>query len=173
MQTLDLRNVLGDIPWAVVGGVATRMYMAERATLDLDILIRPRDSATVKAKLERAGFEFQQPLLITRTAWKSPDGQMLDVFELADAWVDEALMSLARDPQGLPVLKLPYLVLMKLQPSRTQDLADVTRMLGGATEDELEDVRNTVATFLNESSSDLESLIQLGKLERQNSRRTR
>ena len=35
----DLRQVLTGIPWVVVGGVATRAYMPERATKDLDILV--------------------------------------------------------------------------------------------------------------------------------------
>ena len=36
----DLRPVLTGIPWVVVGAVATRAYMPERATKDLDILDR-------------------------------------------------------------------------------------------------------------------------------------
>ena len=35
-------------------------------------------------------------------------------------------------PDGLPVIALRYLVLMKLEAGRTQDLADVSRMHGGA-----------------------------------------
>ena len=167
MQALDLRKILATVPWAVAGGVATRAYMAERATLDLDILIHTRDSATVRTRLEQAGFQFQQPLLIPGSTWKSSDGRMLDVLEIDEAWVDEALQSVGKDPQGLPVLKLPFLVLMKLLSSRTQDLADVTRMVGGAAEADLEHVRSMVRAYLPESSSDLESLIQLGKLERQ------
>ena len=37
-------------------------------------------------------------------------------------------------PDGLPIIDLPYLVLMKLSASRTQDLADISRMLGLADE---------------------------------------
>ncbi|MBA3532298.1 MAG: hypothetical protein H0T73_10295, partial [Ardenticatenales bacterium] len=35
----DLRPILQDIPWAIIGGVATRAYMPERATKDIDILV--------------------------------------------------------------------------------------------------------------------------------------
>lgn len=166
MKALDLRHVLTNIPWAVVGGVATRAYMAERATLDLDILVHRRDSAPLRSTFEHTGFAFQQPRLPGGSTWKAPDGRMVDVIERDDAWVEEALRSPARDPQGLPVLRLPYLVLMKLQASRTQDLADISRMLGGADEETLADALRVCAEYLPDSVDDVKSLLQLGKLER-------
>ena len=36
----NLNNIIKQAPFVVVGGVATRLYMPERMTLDLDILIR-------------------------------------------------------------------------------------------------------------------------------------
>lgn len=170
MKTLDLSDVLQNIPWAVVGGVATRTYMPERATLDLDILIHERNSKRVASALKNSGFEYQNKLLIGGSTWKSHDGRMLNVIENDEAWVDEALLSLEVDPQGLPVLRLPYLVLMKFQASRTQDLADISRMLGGADEKEISKVRSVVGIFLPDAADDLESLIQLGKLERRKER---
>ena len=115
MKTLNLSDVLRNIRWAVVGGVATRSYMPERATLDLDILVHTRDSHTVAEALKNAGFEYQNKLFIGGSTWKSHDGRSLDVIENDDAWVEEALFSLDTDPGGLPVLRLPYLVLMKFQ----------------------------------------------------------
>ena len=38
-QWPDLTSVLGEIPWATVGGVAIRHYAPERATVDLDVLV--------------------------------------------------------------------------------------------------------------------------------------
>src|SRR6185436_17475639 len=35
----DLREILKGIPWVIIGDVATRTYMPERATQDLDILV--------------------------------------------------------------------------------------------------------------------------------------
>jgi hypothetical protein len=58
---------------------------------------------------------------------------------------------------------MPYLVLMKFQAGRVQDIADVTRMLGQADAQALDAVR---ALFHPPADlSDLESLITLGKLE--------
>ena len=70
-----------------------------------------------------------------------------------------------RDTQGLPVLPMPYLVLMKFQAGRVQDLADVTRMLGQASDDALASVRSLFAQWLPDGRDDLESLIELGRLE--------
>lgn len=166
MKALDLGDILVGVRWAVVGGVATRTYMPERATLDIDILVAKRDAALVRTLMTKADFEFEQELVIGGSTWKSPDGRSLDILESNDPWVDEALRDVGTDPQGLPVLKLGFLVLMKLQSSRTQDLADVSRMLGGANEREFTDVLRVIAEYLPDAIEDLKSLIQLGKLER-------
>ena len=70
-----------------------------------------------------------------------------------------------RDPAGYPVLDLPYLVLMKMETSRAQDVADLSKMLGLAEEDVLLQVRDTVARYMPDATEDLESLIYLGGLE--------
>jgi len=63
------------------------------------------------------------------------------------------------------VLDLPYLVLMKLASSRLQDLSDIARLLGLASEADLERVRAVVSRYLPDARDDLESLVYLGKLE--------
>ena len=69
------------------------------------------------------------------------------------------------DAAGYPVLGLPYLVLMKMETSRPQDLGDLSRMLGLAEEDDLEKVRAAVTRYMPDAADDLESLIYLGRLE--------
>jgi hypothetical protein len=66
-----------------------------------------------------------------------------------------------------------FLVLMKLEASRTTDISDISRMLGQASDLEFDQVRKTIpqsGRYANEmydrnSMEDLESLIQLGKIE--------
>ena len=70
-------------------------------------------------------------------------------------------------PEGLPVIDLLYLVLMKLISGLSQDLVDISRMLGGATDLQLKRVRGLICQYLVTAREDLESLIALGKLERQ------
>lgn len=161
----DLTPTLADIPWAVVGAVATRAYMPERATQDLDILVAATDRERVRVCLQRAGFLAVQELAIGGMTWRSPEGALVDVIESHAPWAPDALRSLRQDPQGLPVLDLPYLVLMKVEAGRAQDLADAARMLGAAAEACHHETRETFRRWLPDALDDLESLITLGRLE--------
>jgi len=161
----DLRPILEGIPWAITGGVATRAYMPERVTRDLDILIRYQDGDEVRRRLEAAGYRYVSPLTMPGFLMRSPQGVEVDVILGAYPWLDEALAHPRRDPAGYPILDLPYLVLMKMAASRMQDLADLSRMLGLASEEELAPVRAVVARYAPEEAEDLESLILLGQIE--------
>lgn len=163
----DLTQIIKRVPFLVVGGVATRLYMPERMTLDLDILIEAQNASQVYQQLEQAGHQKVGDLSIAGSHWQLTDGTALDVIEVDDRWVVEALAHPNYSPDGLPVIDLPYLVLMKLIAGRSQDLADITRMLGCATELQLEQVRVVVSQYLVTATEDLESLIVLGQLERQ------
>jgi hypothetical protein len=161
----DLSEILTGLPWAVVGAVATRTYMPERATQDLDILVMADDALEARSRLERFGYTKVQELVIGRVTWRSPSGGLVDVIESGEAWVRKGLQDLRRDPQGLPVLSRPYLVLMKVQSGRAQDLADAARMLGFASEEDRKMTRGLFTRYLPDALEDLESLITLGKLE--------
>jgi hypothetical protein len=139
--------------------------MPERMTQDLDILVARANAEEVHARLRSAGFVYLQALSIGGTTWRAPDGRLLDVVESAEPWVPEALGQLQTDPQGLPVLSLPYLVLMKVQAGRTQDLADASRMLGLASAKLRQATRQVVERWQPDALEDLESLIILGELE--------
>ena len=160
----DLRSII-QTPFVIVGGIATRLYMPERMTDDLDILILADNSGRLYGELEQAGREWVGELMIGGSSWRLSDGTILNVREFEQAWVAEAIANPNFSPDGLPVIGLPYLVLMKLQASRVQDLADVSRMLGGADEEMLNSVRSLVGVYLSDASEDLESLITLGRLE--------
>ena len=161
----DLRPVLNDTPWVVVGGVATRAYMPERLTKDLDILVRRDDGDEVWERLEAAGYHYVTPLAVSGFVVRSPEGAEIDVILGDYPWLDEALAHPRRDPAGLPVLDLPYLVIMKIEASRVQDTADLSRMLGLASDEELARVRAMVARYAPGDADDLESLIYLGRIE--------
>jgi len=154
MQFPDLRPVLDPLSWAVVGAAATRLYMPERMTQDLDVLVRAADAGEAHRRLgadhSRLG------------------GFRVNVLECAAAWCGPALAQAQsnRDAQGAPVLPLPYLTLMKFEAGRAQDIADITRMLGQATPDLLAAVRAVFQRWrAPDEAEDLESLIALGQLE--------
>ncbi|MCX6029445.1 MAG: hypothetical protein NT169_09110 [Chloroflexi bacterium] len=165
IQWPDLRSILRGIPWAVTGAVATRAFMPERATKDLDILVRRQDESLVRGHLTAAGYTFVSPLAIRGFLMRSPEGAEIDVILGDYPWLGEALAHVRQDQAGYPVLDLPYLVLAKLAASRAQDIGDLSRMLGLASEAELSQVRAVVARYASNEADDLESLIYLGQLE--------
>jgi hypothetical protein len=162
----DLRPVLQGVAWAITGAVATRAYMPERLTRDLDILVRRQDESLVKERLAAAGYALGSALAIGGFVAYSLEGTEIDVILGDYGWLDEALACVREDQAGFPVLDLPYLVLAKLAASRAQDIGDLSRMLGFASDEELARVREVVARRAPAEMDDLESLIYLGRLER-------
>jgi len=149
----------------IVGGVTTRAYMPERTTKDLGVLIRQEDEDKVLDCLRSAGYQIVSRLSAPGWMVRSPEGVEIDVLLGNAAWLDEALAHPRLDPAGYPVIDLPYLVLMKLEASRSMDVGDLSRMLGLASEHDLDRVRQIVQQYFPQDVQDLESLIYLGKLE--------
>jgi hypothetical protein len=152
-------------PFVIVGAVATWLYMPQRATNDVDILVRAADAPAIAEELRRAGFVFAGRLAIGGTSWQAPNGARLDVLESEAPWIDDALAKPNRSPDGMPVIALPYLVLLKLAAGRGQDLVDIQRMLGQADEQTIAAVRDAVRRHQPADLDDLDSLIALGRLE--------
>jgi hypothetical protein len=149
--------------------VAARLYTPERSTRDLDIAVWYEDAPAVRERLAAAGFVYEGYPSIGAASWHSPAGLPLDVVELRDSWARQALEEARdnRDLRGLPILPLPYLVLMKFSAGRLMDMADLSRILGQAGEEELKRVRELFAEFRPNDREDLESLVYLGRPELQ------
>ena len=163
----DIRRFLASIPFVIVGGVATRLYMPERMTLDLDIVIAADQAEVVYKNLRELGAKKITNLSIPGSQWDLPDGTSLDVLEIDEPWIESALSFPNYSPDGLPIIDLPYLILMKLNASRSQDLADISRMLGCASDIQIQKTKAVIEKYLPTATEDLESLIMLGKLEYQ------
>lgn len=161
----DLARYLGAVPFVVVGGLATRRYMAERMTLDADVLVLPARLPEAESALQAAGCRKLGALTIGGSTWLLPEGTNLDVIALPDPWTEEAIAGAARGDDNLPYVSLPFLVVMKLASGRVQDLADIARMLGVADDGDLRRVREIVQKFRPRDMEDLESIIRLGRLE--------
>lgn len=163
----DLRRLIRKTPFLLVGGLATRLYMPERTTLDTDILVLAEDQATLEQELAAAGCQKMGELSIGGSTWALPDDTSLDVVISGAPWAREALAHPVPVADDVPTIALPYLVLMKLYAGRSQDIADITRMLGGADERALAEVRETVIRHMPDAADDVESMIALGQLEYQ------
>ena len=165
LPVADLRSLIKQTPFVVVGGVATRLYMPERMTLDVDILVLLDDAPALARELSAAGCRKIGSLTVGGDTWELPDGSTLDAIVSDEAWAFEAVHTPVEGPAGLPTIRLPYLALMKLQASRAQDLADITRMLGLADNMALDEVRTAIARYMPDAGEDLESMIALGRME--------
>ncbi|MDP2659244.1 MAG: hypothetical protein Q8R28_00750 [Dehalococcoidia bacterium] len=167
----DLNALFSDVRFVVVGGAATSLYMPRRMTRHVDILVAASDASEAGQALGQAGatsegtLNIDNPLQIKGASWKLSDGSYLDVLWSARPWVKKALASPNRDSAGLPIISLPYLVLMKLASSRGVDMGDLSRLLGGAEDDSLREVRVVVRMYLPDALEDLDSLAELGRLE--------
>jgi len=168
MQAIPpLHNVLGTIPWVLVRGLALRAYIPERMTLDVDILIHERDSKAVCAAFTAAGYHVIGQLSIGGFSVQGdePGAPPIDVLTRADSWLDAALATPSRDSAGYPVLARLYLILLKLQAGRTQDLADVQRLVAYTSVAERAEFTQVVRQESPELVEDLESLFTLADLE--------
>lgn len=163
----DIGRILGSVAWALVGGIALRAYMPERMTLDVDILIREDDSAVARDAFIAAGYRVTGQLSIGGFSVQAADAgePPVDVLTRADAWLAEALAHPAADAAGLPVLGRPYLMLLKLQAGRTQDLADIQRLLARTPRSERASTRLLLAQHHPDLVEDYDSLCVLADLE--------
>lgn len=168
MQVIPpLHEILGAIPWVLVGGLALRAYIPERMTLDVDILIHERDSEQTRLAFEAAGYLVTGQLSIGGFSVQSdePNAPPIDVLTRSDTWLDAVLAAPERDAADYPVLPRPYLILLKLQAGRTQDLADVQRLVAYTSPAQRAEFTQVVQLASPELVEDLESLYTLADLE--------
>jgi hypothetical protein len=163
--TPPLRQILDAVPFAIVGGLATRRYMPERMTLDVDVLVCPADLSRAEAALRAAAYRKTGTLTIGGSTWERRGSPAIDLIALAAPWAEAAVTGAIPGPDGQPYIDLPHLVLMKMTSSRVQDLADISRMLALADAPALAQTRRLVTRYRPSDVADLESLIRLGKLE--------
>ena len=98
--------------------------------------------------------------------WESPERVPVDLIALPDVWAETALAEAANNlgSDGMPVLPLPYLVLLKMDATRPQDVADGERMLAAASPEQRDEVRTAIRRWAPRLSDDLESTIAMAKL---------
>jgi hypothetical protein len=65
---MGLSRILTGARYAIVGGVATRMYQPERFTKDIDVLVVPSDLPVVRDRLREANGKRTGALAFARFA---------------------------------------------------------------------------------------------------------
>jgi len=175
---VNARELFGNIRFCVVGGIATRAYMPERSTKDIDFLVSAHDFQVAEQRLRDAGYSAtgqrddlffpDSRLGLFGRAWQKANIR-IDLISSSQEWVHEAMMAETYDQTGLRVIALPYLVLMKIDASRGQDQADVERMLGRVSAEEIERIAKIVDRYSGDpqAAEDVRQYALLGQMEYQ------
>jgi hypothetical protein len=170
--SVNLDELFAGIPYVVVGGVATRSYMPERFTKDVDVLVAGNSYEVSVSRMRGVGWHAERELRLgdsslglRGTLLKRGDLE-LDLITSDAPWATEACALPVLDT-GIRVIALPYLILMKLDSARPQDTADISRMLALAGEKTVAQARDVVCRYARDSESveDFESLLEIGRWE--------
>ena len=136
---------------ALIGGLAVGIHGHPRATKDVDFLVGPE------------AFESSGLIVSFRAGVPLASGGVaVDSVPIPEGYesIFERALAEAKKTDDVPVIGLPYLVLMKLMAGRRQDLADVAAIVSKG---DLKAVRALVDEALPSASATLEQLIA-GKL---------
>jgi len=161
-STLALRLA---VPYLVVGGIAASYYMPGRITSDIDILIHEADAARAMRELAAAGAGLHGALTIGGTSWTLDDGIGLDLLTSRVPWITRAFAA-PRSWQGISLIDLPYLIVMKMATGRVRDEADVAGLLAHAPVEVVAEVRRVVAAEAPERAEDVDTYLFIGQAER-------
>jgi hypothetical protein len=130
-----------NIEYALCGGLAMAVYAFPRATLDIDILIKPESLEKTKTVAQRLGFTFDAGLMqfsdgaiqiyrLTKVSTDSSDTLMLDMLlltpEIKEVW--ESKQILTWDQGDLPVVSPKGLIKLKSMRLSGQDLDDIKNL---------------------------------------------
>jgi acetolactate synthase regulatory subunit len=146
---LDLEEELGalidalhaaNVEYALCGGLALAVHGAPRATIDIDLLVRPDDVERIRQVAASRGFTIKAlpmnfaKIRIDRITKIHPDGDtlILDLLvyspELEEVW--ETRQRRRWNGRDLSVVSPDGLVTLKMLRRSAQDLADIEALRG-------------------------------------------
>lgn len=168
--------IFGDVPVFLVGAFAAAAYAPERYTKDVDYFVAAERYEDAQARLRAGEWSKTRTLAFPNaalglhgSAWTPRGGgQEIDLITSGQPWAREAFaVPASRDANGRRVIPLAYLVLMKLDSSRAIDQADLSRMLGRLSAEQVEDVIRTVERHYHDPSApdDVRQYHEIGKWE--------
>jgi len=131
-EELDsIRNALFErgIEFAVCGGMAMAIYGFVRATVDLNLFVKPEDVRVIEDVAATLGFVIE-PGRVAKIDAAAGDVMMLDLAfvtaDNGDVW--DTRQSVTWRDQPLPVVSLDGLIALKRLRGRLQDLADIDHL---------------------------------------------
>ncbi|MGD1866782.1 MAG: hypothetical protein ACFB0D_19695 [Phormidesmis sp.] len=171
-----LKALLPDnLPYAIIGGIATTFYMPTRTTQDLDLLVLANDAELLEQSLARQNWTKLENIYINSEgieilggAWKSSEGELLDLLYTPNlSWAATALRpeNTMSAPDGLRVIALPYLILLKLIARRNRDILDIEEMLQYCDKQKIAQIRAVISASMPALSEDLEQHIAIAQMD--------
>lgn len=171
-----LESIFGDVPVFLIGAFAAAVYAPERYTKDVDYFVTAERYDDAQDCLRSRGWKVARTLVFPNaglglrgTVWTPRGGgQEIDLITSEQGWAAEAFAApVSRTANGERVIPLAYLVLMKLDSARAIDQADLARILGRLSANELDVVIGTVERHYNDPSAadDLRQYHEIGKWE--------
>jgi hypothetical protein len=161
-----LRSLLPQgVRYVIVGGMASAHYQPARFTEDIDLMVLAEDAITVEQALRGAGWTQLGVISFGGSSWQSANGELIDLLHAPEQpWVTAALSSPIETLEGLPVIDLPYLLILKLSATRAVDISDIVGMLQQASDPEKQRIRQVIATHRNDLLEDFDQFSAISQL---------
>jgi hypothetical protein len=161
-----LRSLLPQgVRYVIVNGMASAHYQPARFTEDIDLMVLAEDSITVEQALSSAGWTQLGVISFGGSSWQSANGELIDLLHAPEQpWVTAALSSPIETSAGLPVIDLPYLLILKLSATRAVDISDIVGMLQHASDPEKQRIRQVIATHRNDLLEDFDQFSAISQL---------
>ncbi len=169
-----LEDLFEGIAVCLVGAHAVNAFAPERTTQDIDYFTLPETYDEASDRLRAAGFVkratdlafFQSQLALFGASWSHPQtNAKIDLRSSNAPWAVAAFAAPpAVNTAGDRVIPIAFLVLMKLDAARSQDQADIARILGRLSSAEVENVIDVVARHAPHDPTLLEDIRQYALL---------
>ncbi|MEM8502717.1 MAG: hypothetical protein AAF716_06140 [Cyanobacteria bacterium P01_D01_bin.1] len=161
-----LKSLLPDgLRYVIVGGIASAHYQPARFTEDIDLMVLAEDAAAVERALELAGWSQLGIISFGGSSWQSAEGELIDLLHApGQSWVAAAIDTPIKTAEGLQIIDLPYLIILKLSATRAVDIGDIVGMLQHATEDETARIRQVIKTHRSDLIEDFEQFNAIAQL---------
>jgi len=156
------------VPYAITGAAAMQVYMPQRETYGIDVLVPEEHAATARKFLRRHSRAHDQvsdddyySLRWTKTAICQRNSLL--------SWVPQALDAAQQGTSyresRIPILPLPWLILSKVTTASRQDFLDVARLIVRTTPAQLDTSVSLIKEHLPEALDELRALYRVGKTE--------
>ncbi|MEL7360178.1 MAG: hypothetical protein AAFN40_27060 [Cyanobacteria bacterium J06560_6] len=166
LSAKKLRSLLlKDLRYVVVGGIASAQYQPARFTKSVELMVLSEESTTVEQALRSAGWAQLGVISFGGSSWQSQNGELIDLLHAPDqSWVTAALNAPVMTPEGLPIIDLPYLLILKLSATRAVDISDIVGMLQHASDAEKQRIRQTIETHRSDLLEDFDQFNAIAQL---------